>query len=286
MLYEIEKLKVYEGRGTGGIFMVGGNLLRIHSVDLKREKCELCGKRIYPSILSSVLGRWEYKYTCVDCVSKWAKVSKKRVREIRDNFVEGYKCLDYIDSSWVADTDKAKVLEEFLRIEEEDREFICNDELWKAHIFKENLDKGRVVFSEEEMFDYFNFYGNIPDIVFKLREVLFRRPKSNFLKDIYYKSRTRKLTRRQVDALRRDRDFRCISEDTKNFWDYLPLVVEYINEVGELDEESLKVKGVIECVLEYGFYTEKQRGIVEDFIEKRVLREKKGENLDGKTNVR
>lgn len=188
--------------------MIKESLLSVHSVDLKDETCEICGKKIYPALFCSVLGRWRFKYVCIGCAAKFGKVSEKRVKEIAENFINGYRCLDYIDSSWVDDTDKAKILEEFIKIEEEDLGFIHNDELWKAHIFCEHLKTGHVVFSEDEMFNYFNFYGNIPELVFTLRGLLLAGNNSRFLRDMYYKARTRRLTRRQVGVIKNDKAFR------------------------------------------------------------------------------
>ena len=174
----------------------------------------------------------------------------KQLEEYVKNYLNSYETFNYIDSSWLNDTNKKEILEEFLKIEKEDSKYIKSPDLWKAHIFKEELDKGRVIYSEQEMFEYMNFYYNNPEIVLSLRKMFFENPQSRFLKGLYYASRTCKLSNKQIQALKRNKNFPFKTKDIEDFWEYIPLILQVIENQDIPSEESLKIKNIVDKFLQ------------------------------------
>ena len=245
-------------------------VIKIHSIDLKDGKCEICGTDIYPAILSSVIGNWGFMYTCKDCIVKTKHISRKELDETIDNMSNNMLHFNYISSEWIHDDYKSKILEDFLKIEEEDNKYVKNIDLWKAHTFKEELLKNNIIYSEEDMFEYFNFYGNNPEIVFTLRSLLMDKPKNKFIKSMYIQARTKTLTRTQIQSLKRNRSFTFLEAGQEEFWEILPEIQKAIAEGKLTDGETEKISSIIKSVLVDEFYTERQKYVIDKFIEQNI----------------
>lgn len=250
---------------------LGKELFQIHSIDLKEERCEKCGKHTYPSIFSSALGYWKYSYICNECIIRTNYITKQELEHVRDCYLKSLGKEVIVDSTWVYNEDKKKVLDYFLKLEEEDKEIIKDIDLYKAHVFVEGLKKGDILFSEQEMYDYFNFYGNNMELVYGLRELAFEDKRSKFLLDMYKSARKMRLTDRQIHALKKSRKFKKLCEDVDDFWESLPLIINYLGIKEELDDWDLKVKDIVTFVMDNDFYTDKQRYVIDKYISERVL---------------
>ena len=246
-------------------------LLEIHVIDLKEEVCEKCGKKMYPAIFSSALGYWDYSYVCDKCILKTGYITNSRLKEIKESYVKSLGKEIVVDTSWVNDKDKKEILDYFLKLEDEDKEYIKDIDLYKAHIFKDNINKGGICFSEQEMFDYFDFYGNDVSMVKLLRNLALGETVNKFFKGLYIQSRKGKLTPKQLKALKRKRMFKNICEDTDEFWDCLPVILDYLERLDAVDDWDKMIESVIKTVMEYDFYTKNQRYVIDKYIQERIL---------------
>jgi len=253
------------------------NLLTIHSVDLAEKECEICKDKIYPAILSSIKGKWKYGYVCVDCIEKTGAATKEELKRTQNNFIQGHKVLDFMKESWEDDPDKLEALNQFAQFELEERAFIDDDRLLMATMFRNALKDERVMYSELEMFEYMNFHGNNSDIVFKLREMISNGNKNKFIHDIYVKSRTTKLSKKEMDAVKRNREMKDLSVDIQEFWDMLPMLNDYIKSIETETEEVIKIKSILRKIAEDKFFTKGQRYIINKFIQENL-------NYGGKVN--
>lgn len=247
------------------------NLLTIHSVDLAEKECEICKGKIYPAILSSLKGKWKYGYVCIDCIEKTGAATKEELKRTQNNFIQGHKVLDFMKESWEDDPEKLETLNEFVKFELEERAFIEDDRLLMATMFKNALKDGRVMYSELEMFEYMNFYGNNPDIVFKLREMISSGNKNKFINDIYVKARTTKLSKKEIEAVKRNKEMKDLSVDIQEFWNILPMLNEYIKGIEKETEEISKIKSILRKIAEDDFFTKGQRYTINKFIQENLI---------------
>lgn len=220
---------------------LGKRYLRVHSIDLKEEKCEKCDKKCYPSIFSSAVGNWKYSYVCEDCIVNTKYISRVDLTRLRDNFLKSMGKGVVIDTTWVDDEDKRELLDHFLEMEEEDKDLVKDVDLYKAHLFIDSLRRGDTLFSEQEMYNYFNFYGNNAELVYGLRELLHEDQGSGFLLDMYKSARKMPLTDKQMGSLRRSRKFRKLCVDLEEFWEYLPEIQNFLEVKKDIDDRNLKV---------------------------------------------
>lgn len=246
--------------------------IEIHCIDLVEKPCEICGKNHYPSIFVSLVGEISYGYVCRECIVQRELLDDRTIGNIVNNYIESRLGVNYIESSWIHDESKAELIEKFLKVEEEDSQITKSGDLMKATIFKQELSKGRAVYSEREMYDYFSFYGNNPEIVLTLRNELFKNKSNRFLKSMYIVSRSRALSDRQIETLKRNKVFKFISRDLDEFWALLPEIAEYINRKGEVSRGVLKVKNIIDLVLQSEFYTVRQKEVIDRFAKKNNLK--------------
>lgn len=235
---------------------------KIHSIDLVSNKCEICGKESYPSILSSVNSKWGYRYTCEDCLANSVETSLEAMYNIVDTSIKNRFINSFVDMSWLEDSTVKGLIDMFKDIEQQDRQYIRNIDMWKVNSYLDGLKRGLVLYSEDEMIDYLNFYDNDLDVVTTLQYLVYKDPNNSFIVNTYVDARTKKLSKEQLEALKRNRNFSFLSKDYSKFWDKLDKLRAYFN---ELDNE-LKVKSIVDTIMESKFFTEKQKQYVENYI--------------------
>ncbi len=261
---------VYRGRERGCSVIFISPLLKIHSIDFKETKCFSCKEEIFPAIFCSIVGKIESQYLCRECIVKSKVISKEDLEELVDNYLKNKDNKSSKNSSWVLNENKSNLLKKFIEIEKEDISYINDIRLIKATMFKKELEKGIVLYSEKEMFDYMNFYDNDIELVLLLRKVLLENINNKFLKDVYIQARNKKLTQKQINSLKNNREFAYLSEETEEFWEYIPVVLYSIeNEYFEEGERN-KIKDIIMSIIKKGFFTEKQKYVIDMFIKENL----------------
>lgn len=240
-------------------------LLKVHTVDLVREKCDICGKEIYPSTMTTVISEWKFKYTCDECILKTGVIVKKELKEIKSNYISSKGNRYYLDTTWLDNDDLQETIKIFIELEKEDSSYVKNGDLWQMHYFLEGLSRGVIIFSESELYDYTNFYGNNPELVLLLRKLLFENKNNNFYKTTYISARTKKLSYKQLGALKRTKAFKNIVTDYDEFWEILPKVLEYILMSNESETKYKKIKNIVTNVIENEFFTRDQKKVIDSF---------------------
>lgn len=248
-------------------------LFKIHAIDRKEDKCGGCGKKINPAVFCSAAGFWDFDYRCDDCILKTNYVTEEELAKLKKNFLSSFEKGIILETTWTKDPDKKSLLDYFLKLEDEDKEFINDIDIRKAHMFKRGLEDGCVLFSEKEMFDYFNFYDNPPELVMLLRKLAKENPKSKFFKDMYRNARKGKLTEKQLQTLKRNKLFKNVLGDEDGFWNMLPMIIDYLTLKEVVDDFDLKVQSIATSIMENGFYSSNQRFTIEKYIRNRILKD-------------
>lgn len=242
--------------------MIRDKTYAIHSIDLVEKTCGICGKTVYPAILSSVDHEWNYRYTCGYCLAEHTNAQIKEIEDLIINVVKNKNINSFVDTSWTQEETVQGLFEAFTEMEEQDRKHIRNLDMWKVHSYLDGLTRGLVLYSEDEMIDYFNFYNNNIDVVTTLHYLVHKNPSNNFLMNTYIDSRTKKLSKEQLDALKRNRNFNFLSTESNKFWGKVEHLSDDLNKLAETTE-TLKLKSILKAILENEYFTEKQKDYVE-----------------------
>lgn len=282
--------------------------VRLHTIDLVKCKCDVCGDETYPSILTSVKGKWEFSYICDKCVIKSKATTVKKFKKIKENYLRNLDRSSFVDDSWTKDTDIVELTEFFLAMEQEDSKYINSIELRKASQFVEGLSKGKLLFTKEELLDYYSFYGNDLEVVTTLSALMkmetddirekiyngyketekknsdyvveeFKTTSNKFIKDTYFHSRTKTLSVEQLEALSRQRIFKFLSQESKEFWENIEILYNTIINGNTINSEGIntelvnkkhytKVISILETIMNKGYYTKDQRYILDKYIKK------------------
>lgn len=216
------------------------------------------------------MGEIDNQYLCKECIVKSKVINKSELTLIINNLNKNKNKNQDINSDWLNEEDKLELLDNFIEFEKEDMEIVQNIEMLKAKMFKKDLEKGLVNMSERELFNYMNFYGNNPEIVFQLRDILRKGSKNKFLKDIYVQARTRKLSYRQVETIKRNRAFAYLEANLEEFWEYVPVLLYAIENDYFEEGEKNKIKEILTSIIKDEFFTEKQKFVIEQFISKNM----------------